>query len=275
MSGWRGDPVWLEDVLRAEPGLEVRTLNGPSGWPWQKHGHGDFKDIWGVMVHHTGGSNTPATEIRDGVRYADGSWLKGPLSQIHLSRSGVATIVAVGVAWHAGRGDYPGLPSDNANWHTIGIEAQNNGTEGWGVAQYGAYVKTVAAILRKLGYGSARVIGHKEYAGKKSGKWDPGGMDMNQFRVDVQHQIDNQYPPVTSDPPIKESVLSALSENEQRRMFDALCHPRRSFVEGSEFETDLPTFVTLTDAAAFRTERTLEDVVKRLDRIEKKVGDDA
>lgn len=182
--------MWLEDVLRAEPGLDVATLNGPSGWPWQKHGHGDFLDIWGVMAHHTGGSHTPATEIRDGVRYADGSTLKGPLSQIHLAKSGLATIVAVGIAWHAGRGSYPGLPTNNANYHTIGIEAQNNGTEGWSHTQYWAYVRTVAAILRRLGYNSSRVIGHKEYSGHVTGKWDPGGMNMDKFRADVQEVID-------------------------------------------------------------------------------------
>lgn len=188
MAGWTGDPVWIEDVLRAEPGLQVATLNGPNGWPWQKHGHGDFKSIWGVMAHHTGGANTPATEIRDGVRYADGSTLKGPLSQIHLAKSGLATIVAVGIAWHAGRGSYPGLPTNNANYHTIGIEAQNNGTEGWSATQYWAYVRTVAAILRRLGFRSDRVIGHKEYSA--DGKWDPGGMNMDKFRADVQEVID-------------------------------------------------------------------------------------
>src|SRR5690606_9132654 len=33
------------------------------------------------------------------------------------------------------------------------------------------------------------VIGHKEWAGAAQGKWDPGGMDMNKFRADVQKAI--------------------------------------------------------------------------------------
>lgn len=73
----------------------------------------------------------------------------------------MAAVVAVGVAWHAGQGSWPGLPTNNANFHTIGIEAENNGTEGWSAAQYWAYVKCCAAICRKLGYGADRVIGHK------------------------------------------------------------------------------------------------------------------
>src|SRR5699024_263064 len=35
------------------------------------------------------------------------------------------------------------------------------------------------------------VIGHKEWAGASQGKWDPGGIDMDDFRADVQTQIDN------------------------------------------------------------------------------------
>ena len=45
---WTGDPVWIADVLRAE-GVTLVEFPG-----WQNRGHGDFKDIRGVMVHHTG-----------------------------------------------------------------------------------------------------------------------------------------------------------------------------------------------------------------------------
>src|SRR4029077_13133048 len=47
-----------------------------------------------------------------------------------------------------------------------------------------------AAVLKKLGYGSARVIGHKEYAGAAQGKWDPGNLSMNWFRTEVQKDLD-------------------------------------------------------------------------------------
>lgn len=88
-------------------------------------------------------------------------------------------------------GSYPGLPTNNANYHTIGIEAENNGTEGWSPAQYDAYVRGCAAIMRRLGYGADHVIGHKEWAGASQGKWDPGSMDMRWFRTDIQKAINH------------------------------------------------------------------------------------
>ena len=55
----------------------------------------------------------------------------------------------------------------------------------WSDAQYNAYVRGVAAILRKIGRGAERCISHKEWAGAAQGKWDPGQIDMNIFRADV------------------------------------------------------------------------------------------
>ncbi|WP_175587183.1 N-acetylmuramoyl-L-alanine amidase [Nocardia cyriacigeorgica] len=178
------DPLWLPDVLRAE-GLEVQEYSG-----WRNRGHGDFGAIWGVIAHHTGASGSPGPGV-----IAHHPQL-GLASQLHLSRSGVYTVCGAGIAWHAGAGAWPGIARDNANAVTIGIEAENNGTEGWSDAQYSAYVKGVAAILRHLGHDSSRVIGHKEWAGPSQGKWDPGSMDMDAFRRDVQAAIDRK--PTTS-----------------------------------------------------------------------------
>lgn len=185
---WTGDPVWLADVLRAE-GIKVVEYPG-----WKDRGHGDMGTIWGVVAHHTG-NNPPGNN----PGYIANHPSLGLCSQIHLSRDGVATVVGVGVAWHAGSGSYPGLPTNGANERTIGIEAENNGTEGWSPAQYDAYVRCCAAILRKVGQPASHAIGHKEWAGAAQGKWDPGGMDMNKFRADIQARIDNkQEAPVGS-----------------------------------------------------------------------------
>lgn len=188
---WTGDPVWLADVLRAE-GLNVVEFPG-----WRNRGHGDFKDIRGVMVHHTGSDGATAASIAHGR-----TDLPGPLSQIHIARDGTVTVVAVGVAWHAGAGEWPWLPKNNGNWHLIGIEAANSGGPGpnaplihrsvWPDAQYDAMVKCCAAINRRLAQNSDRTISHKEYAGRAQGKWDPGQIDMNIFRADVQRQIDSR-----------------------------------------------------------------------------------
>lgn len=172
------DPLWLPEALAAE-GVKVAEFPG-----WRDRGHGDFGAIWGVVAHHTGnppGSNNPG--------YIANHPQLGLCSQIHLARNGTATIVGAGIAWHAGNGSWPGLPANDANRLTIGIEAENNGSEGWSPVQYDAYVRVCAAICRKLGVGADRVIGHKEWAGAAQGKWDPGGMDMNRFRADIQARL--------------------------------------------------------------------------------------
>lgn len=182
---WVGDPVWLADVVRAE-GVELVEYPG-----WRSRGHGDFKDIRGVMVHHTGADSASAASIAEGRPD-----LAGPLSQLHIARDGTVTVLAVGIAWHAGAGMYPWVPTNMGNWHLIGIECANSGTspaadhrENWPDAQYSALVRCCAAINRRLAQTSARTIGHKEYAGRVQGKWDPGGIDMDILRRDIQAQI--------------------------------------------------------------------------------------
>ncbi|MFI9507580.1 N-acetylmuramoyl-L-alanine amidase [Nocardia sp. NPDC052566] len=254
---WSGDPVWLADVLRGEG---LRVVEFPD---WQERGHGDFGNIWGVVCHHTGGSNTPPSEIAYGIPSLD-----GPLSQLHLARDGTVTVVALGVAWHAGAGAWPGLPEDNANWHTIGIEAANNGTEGWSPAQYDAYVRCCSAIIRRLGYSADRVIGHKEWAGPKQGKWDPGGLDMDRFRADIQRRLDTQ-----------ENLMAALSETEQRELLDAvrrmhfeLTYPFESRVADSRNRDTMAGYVLNSDAADYRNEQRLRALEVKVDRILEVLG---
>lgn len=188
---WTGDPVWLEDVLRPALGDRLKTLAG-----WQNAGHGDFKDIRGVMVHHTGNSRESAQSIRNGRPD-----LPGPLSNLHIAPNGDVTIVAVGVCWHAGRGSYPWLPTDNANWHMIGIECAwptvTNGrydaNERWPDAQIISMRDTCAALLKRLDLPFWRCIGHKEYAGAAQGKWDPGNLDMGWFREEVAKAMRGEF----------------------------------------------------------------------------------
>ncbi|WNG85451.1 N-acetylmuramoyl-L-alanine amidase [Mycobacterium sp. ITM-2016-00317] len=184
--GRRGNPVWLADVLRAT-GLDVVEFRG-----WRRRGHGDFTDIRGVMVHHTGSDTATAASVAFGSPD-----LAGPLSQLHIARDGTVTVVAAGVAWHAGAGDYPWLPANSGNRHTIGVECANSGTSpaaphrrNWPDAQYLAMVDSCAAILRHLGRPPGRAIGHKEYAGRAQGKWDPGAIDMDRLRRDIAGRMD-------------------------------------------------------------------------------------
>lgn len=196
---WTGDPTWLEDVLRPALGDRLKTLPG-----WQNRGHGDFKDIRGVMVHHTGNSRETAQSIANGRPD-----LPGPLSNLHIAPDGTVTIVAVGVCWHAGSGSYPWLPTNNANWHMIGIECawptiradgSYDSAERWPDAQIIAMRATCAALATKLGVPATRVIGHKEYAGAAQGKWDPGNIDMPWFRGEVAKDMRGEFDPKPEQP---------------------------------------------------------------------------
>lgn len=203
--GWTGDPVWLADVLKAYDGPKLKVKELPD---WKEYGHGDYQDIWGVMVHHTGNARETAESIRKGR--AD---LPGPLSNLHIAPDGTVTVVAAGVCWHAGVGSYPGIPTDLANYHLIGIECAwpmdtsitpaTQGKERWPDAQIIAMRDTVAAILNKLGFGADRVIGHKEWAGRSQGKFDPGNLDMNWFRNEVGKAQRGQFKVIKPMDPVK------------------------------------------------------------------------
>ena len=198
--GWSGDPVWLEDVLRPALGGKLKTLDG-----WQDSGHGDFGNIWGVMVHHTGNARADAWSIRNGRPDLD-----GPLSNLHIAQDGTVTIVAVGICWHAGMGSYPGIPTNNGNQVLIGIECAwprdtsitpaTQGRERWPDPQIISMRDTVAAILTRLGVGADRVIGHKEYAGAVQGKWDPGNLDCTWFRGEVAKAMRGEFKPKPKPP---------------------------------------------------------------------------
>lgn len=207
--GWRGDPVWLPDVLRAE-GLRCDVLEGAFN-----RGHGDMGDIWGVMMHHTGSNGATPESIAFHPEL-------GLASQLWLGRDGRYVLCGVGIAWHAGSGSWAGLGTNNANPRMIGIEAACDGggsppgrRDAWPDVQYDAYIRGVAAIQRKLGYDSSHVLGHKDWAGKAQGKWDPGGLDMPTVRADIQRRI---FPP---QPP-KQDQEGIELVNVSREEFDAL-----------------------------------------------------
>jgi len=210
-SGFTGDPVWLEEVLRAELGDRLVVEDG-----WADRGvGGTMGNIWGVMIHHTGNSRAAVATIRDGRPD-----LEGPLSNCLITPDGKCYLIAVGPCNHSGRGSYPGIPTNNGNsvligfecaWPDIKPDGSYNSAQRWPDAQIVTMRDATAAVLKKLGYGSDRVIGHKEYAGAAQGKWDPGNMDMNWFRGEVGKDLAGQFvdvspipsptPPVPVDPP--------------------------------------------------------------------------
>ncbi|MFI5777037.1 N-acetylmuramoyl-L-alanine amidase [Nocardia sp. NPDC051570] len=173
-------------MLRAD-GLNVIEHDG-----WRDRGHGDFRDLRGVICHHTAGGGTSDWKI---VQYGRPD-LEGPLAQLVLERDGTFRVIAAGVCWHAGRGSWSDWPTNNANYHSVGIEAVSRGDgSDWTPAQLDAYRRGVAAILRRIGRGADDCAGHREYSSE--GKIDPAGIDMDRFRADVQAIIDRR--PTTED----------------------------------------------------------------------------
>lgn len=230
----RGDLTIMPELFKLF-GVPVKYLDG-----WDKWGMGDFGSIWGVAVHHTGSNNTSAAYIarNPGIYNALSS-------QILFERKPpyYAVMCGVGIAWHMGKGAYPGLPTNNANPQLIGIEAQSNGTDPWPPEMLDIYHRMVAAILWYLGKNSSRCISHWEYSLLAQGKWDLGAgdgvighlMDMNRFRTRVQYYIDN--------PPFTQKEVETLS--------DALKKRFKSRAPESDFVGNLEDFIVNGDAHAW------------------------
>lgn len=158
--------TWLPEVLLGA-GLKVAEVPG-----WETRGHGDMKQVRGVMCHHTAG---PAEGIMPslGTVTKGRPGLSGPLSQLCLGRDGTYFVVAAGRAYHAGQGSWHGFSAGNSRF--IGIEAEHSGRpeERWPPVQMDAYVRGVAAILTRLGAGPGMCCGHGEYALPAGRKVDP------------------------------------------------------------------------------------------------------
>ena len=248
--GWRGDPTFLPEVLRA---FGVKVVEAPS---WKLYGHGDFGAIQGIMVHHIGSNKYHWSNIQRHPTL-------GLCSQIHLSREGVATLVGAGIAWHAGRGSHPGWPTNNANAVSIGIEAESDGVSAWPKAELEAYYRICAAILWFLGKRATpqTLLAHWEYSRGAQGKWDPGAgngrsgdvMNMNLFRSRVNQIIDSHGKKPAAGPAKGDGV-----------MFDKIRTRYRSRVAGSKVTMTPLDALLNADAHAFvaraNTEKILQEI---------------
>jgi hypothetical protein len=189
--------TWIADALRAG-GCAVDEGPVPD---WRSRGHSDGPfDPVGVLGHHTAGpasGDLPSLRtVRDGRPD-----LAGPVANLMLSRAGVWVPVAAGRAWHAGAADrpaaWPWIPRGDGNGALLGIEAESTGApDNWTAQQRDAYPRGVAALLRHLGVGADRFLGHKEWA--PSRKIDPAGWDLNGFRGTVAGLLGAAPPPPAS-----------------------------------------------------------------------------
>lgn len=172
----------LADVLRAA-GLRVVEVPG-----WRDRSRpestGGFAPV-GNLWHHTGAGP-------GGDAYAYAQWLAetgrpdlpAPLCQLSYGRDGTVYVCAAGRANHAGQAKASGpVPAGDGNALYLGHECQNNGAEGWSGPQYEAMVKAAAATSKAYGWTAAANRGHRETS--VTGKWDPGLLNLDDFRDDV------------------------------------------------------------------------------------------
>lgn len=191
-------PDDLADRFRAA-GLKVVEVPG-----WQRRGRpasvGSFAPV-GVLWHHTGSSDRDPDSLKDDLEYAKWLFLTGrsdlnpPLCQISVGRDGTVYVGAAGRANHAGEARASGpVRAGDGNALYVGVECQNNGTEGWEPEQYEAMVAVGVVLTRLLKGTAAHNRAHKETS--VTGKWDPGALDMDKFRAAIAKALVPR-PPMT------------------------------------------------------------------------------
>jgi|GEM_PF-2438721 hypothetical protein len=192
--------LWLPDVLRSA-GLTVHEVGG-----WRDRGSSSF-DPHGIICHETRGSRTSTDAGEISVLLNGSPTAPPPIAQLYLSRTGHWHVIASGRCNHV-RVGWAGPFKGVGNSGLLGIEAQHALGEPWTDRQYNSYVRGVAAIRRRTGWG---VAGHKEHQpggyGHSSVKTDPS-FDMNRFRRDVEALLSGE-----------ENIMPALSDAQQEQLF--------------------------------------------------------
>lgn len=234
-------PDRLIAILRAEgvkiseyPGWRDRERDDETGKP--------FGPVHLVLNHHTAGLNARDTVAKNGV-----AGLPGPLAQIYLAKTGVATLCSAGRTNHAGlmaRNAYESFLNESSthpapsrasgtvdgNDVSYGVETENLGDnkDPYTRAQYDAWVRINAAICREYDWSAQSCGCHKETS--IEGKVDPRGpvegygsrggfaFTPDQFRKDVDERLRHpaSWSPGTTTPPKPPTVEERLTALEKR-----------------------------------------------------------
>lgn len=168
------------------------TVHEWSGWDGRgNEGVGQIEPV-GAVLHHTA---TGYGAAFSGLVASTRSDLRGGvLCNFAGNSDGSLTVVASGLAWHAGRGAGPSLGplarvAKDMNRRTVGLEIVYPGTSPMTAEQYRTaqvFARAVADLF--AGGDIACVRAHAETNGAGGdGKWDPGyaegkTIDMNRFR---------------------------------------------------------------------------------------------
>jgi N-acetyl-anhydromuramyl-L-alanine amidase AmpD len=236
----------LADAAR-KSGLRVIELDH-----WERNASAGGEDYKGVLCHHTGSydSLTDSSNDLDYARwmaFSGRSDLDPPLCNLALSAECVVYVCAAGNANHAGEAKESGpMPAaTDGNRLYVGIEAMNSGSQGWGskgrtkdgeeITQGEAYARLCAALCRHYGWPADHVRAHRETS--LTGKWDPGGLDMDAFRHRVGELIeqggdDMPYSEAELVKLVRQGVreeLQTFRENERKRHQRLLSAVQRKF----------------------------------------------
>ena len=200
--------TWLAEALRAE----ALTVIEHGNWLGRER-PGSWQPSFGV-IHATAAPRNQRDDVQVAVVRDGRSDLLGPIANACVDRAGRWHVLSggrcnstlVGTA-----GSFKGLGNTNA----LSTEACNdNGTEPWSAEQYDAYVRGWAAWCRRLGWPSAKLIGHREHTpGHKS---DPT-FSMSQFRADVARVIGSAKEPEMA---LKDEPLESNPNINCRRALD-------------------------------------------------------
>lgn len=256
------EPLILDRIRKAFTAEGVRYAVASDASTNNRNHVGKWGPMNGVMIHHTAGTDSLGV-IRKGLPD-----LPGPLSQGHLSKVGLLTVVSDGRCNHAGKGsqavydavlDERPLPATgpdavDGNQHFYGLEIENKGTghDPYPAQQYDQAVRWAAALCRANGWTERSVIGHGEWTKRKV---DPS-FPMNQFRKDVAERLahpaswNGEKDPVPTTPqpePVKPQAYKDVAET------DAIPAPRNHPEAGSYWT--LETYVRFIAEELIRARR--------------------
>jgi len=217
----------IADVLRAA-GVPVIEEGD-----WQHRGTGGSFDAQSIMVHHDAsppGSSSPSADYI----------ISNLLAQLWLDYYGTWHICAAGRMNHAGKGSWPGVPTDNANATFIGLECDHTTNEQWTQDQRQYGIRGLVALADWLGIRDSiddllrHLIAHKEWAPDR--KVDPDPLDMDDLRAVILNPPTEDAPVDTiqlrSDDhaPIDSTAWTALVVDDDTGSADLLKGPASWFI---------------------------------------------
>lgn len=173
--------LWLADAFR-DAGLVIHPYAD-----WENRGRttqGEF-DPQAVMWHHTVTKPTSPDADIDAFLARGRSDLPGPLCNWSTNRDGSVSIIAAGVANHAGSGYFRGLTH---NREFFGDEMKNLGTsvEPWPERQLESARLAAAVALNEIGKDHTWLTFHKNYALPAGRKVDPHTLRISDEQTNVQ-----------------------------------------------------------------------------------------